>query len=224
MGYQQNAPAPGAPPMEPAEVQSIKTFLHLVRLLALIFGILILIGGVIYAGLAIAAYDACTSVIGNYCGAGLGFLLIWPVLLVIFGVIDFVIWIEMKDIERLVDQRQYEAAKSKTFLWMILGFILGGVITGVLLLVTYLKFDPVINWARGQGQVPAMYAPPPMGQPMAAPVAAAPPPASVAPAAPPPPVAAPAPPPAPFCSKCGKPTTYIPQYGRYYCYDDKLYV
>jgi len=227
MGYQQYAPAPGAPAMEPPEVQSIKSMLHIVRILAIIFGVLLAIGGIAYAAIAIAAYNACTAVAGNFCGAGLGALLIFPILLVIWGVIDVVIWMQMKEIEHLVDVRQYDAAKSKTLLWMILGFILGGIIIGILLLVAYLKFDPVIAWSRGQGAAPAMYAPPPMGQPMAAAPMAAPPAAAAAPAAPapPPPAAAPqAAPAVPFCSKCGKPTTYIAQYGRYYCYDDKLYV
>ena len=41
------------------------------------------------------------------------------------------------------------------------------------------------------------------------------------PVPPPPPGAAPA---APNCPKCGNPTTYIAQYGRNYCFTDKLYV
>lgn len=53
----------------------------------------------------------------------------------------------------------------------------------------------------------------------AQPSAAAPAPMAPSPA-PPVPSAQPA---APFCTKCGKPTTYIPQYGRYYCYTDNLY-
>ncbi len=224
MGYQQYAPPPGAPATTPPEVQSIKSMLHIVRILAIIFGIILLLGGLAYTALVILSWEACTAVVGNIC-FGLGIVLVFPLLVVIWGVIDFIIWLQMKEIESLVDQRQYEAAKSKTLLWMILGFILGGIIIGILLLVAYLKFDPVINWARGQGQAgaPVMYAPPPMGQPGAPP--AAPPPATPAPApaAPPAPAAAGAPQ-APFCSKCGKPTTYIPQYGRYYCYDDKLYV
>jgi len=52
------------------------------------------------------------------------------------------------------------------------------------------------------------------------PVAPAPAPTGM-PVPPPPPGAAPA---APACPKCGNLTTYIAQYGRYYCFTDKLYV
>jgi predicted lipid-binding transport protein (Tim44 family) len=228
MGYQQYAPPPGAPAMEPPEVQSIKSMLHIVRILAIIFGILLLLGGIAYAAFVAWAFSVCGTFAGYACSGYIGAALVLPIFLIIWGVVDFVIYIQMKEIESLVDQRQFEAAKSKTLLWMILGFILGGILVGILLLIAYLKFDPVISWARNQGQAPAMYAAPgaPMGQPMPPPMAA-PPPAAPAP------MTAPAPPPAPpaaaapavpFCSKCGKPTTYIAQYGRYYCYDDKLYV
>ena len=214
--------APAAYPMppmmnaEPPEVQSIKSMLHIVRILAIIFGILLALGGIAYAAIAIAAYNACTSVAGNICAASIGFVLIFPIIIIIWGVIDFIIWLQMKEIEGLVNQHRFEQAKSKTLIWMILGFILGGILLGVLLLIAYLKFDPVINWQRQQqAGAPAGYAP----QYAAPPAYAAPP-----PAAPPPPPAAPAAPATPLCAKCGKPTTYITQYGRYYCYADNLYV
>jgi len=195
------------PPMaaEPPEVQSIKSMLHIVRILAIIFGILLALGGIAYAALVAAA----CSTVGGICAGGLGFLLIFPIILIIWGVVDFIIYMQMKEIEGLVNQRQYEAAKSKTLIWMILGFILGGILVGILLLIAYLKFDPVINWQRQmQGGMAPGYAP------VAAP----------APMAPPPPPAAPAAPAAPMCPRCGKPTTYIAQYGRYYCYSDNQYV
>ncbi len=203
---------------EPPEAQSIRTLYHVTRILALIFGILLLLGGIAYVGLVAAAYAACSSVTGNIC-LGLGVVLWFPILVVIWGVFDIFLYVRMKDFEGLVNNRQYELAKSRTLIWMILGFILGGIIIGILLLVAYLKFDPLItaqrNMAAGGGPfpppgAPPAYAPPP---PVGAPAAAA--------APPPPPAAAPA---APFCGTCGKPTTYVPQYGRYYCYDCKQYV
>ncbi|MGA8605175.1 MAG: hypothetical protein WB788_09010 [Thermoplasmata archaeon] len=198
---------------EPPEVQSIKSMLHIVRILAIIFGILLFLAGVAYAAFLAYAFSVCGAY-GGFCTGSLGFALIPAIFIIIFGVVDFVIYMQMKEIEAMVNNRQYEAAKSKTLLWMILGFILGGIIIGVLLLIAYLKFDPVITWSRNQqqGGMPPpgyapQYAPPP---PMAPP----PPPA-------PAPVAAPA---TPMCAKCGRPTTYIAQYGRYYCYTDNLYV
>ncbi|MGP8071667.1 MAG: hypothetical protein ACLPZM_00850 [Thermoplasmata archaeon] len=223
---------------EPPEAQSIKSMLHIARILAIIFGILLLLAGLAYAALVAYYASICSTFVGidSYCGASVGVLLIWPIVIMIFGVVDFLIYANMKQIEAMVNAHQYEQAKSKTLLWMILGFILGGVLLGIILLIAYIKFDPLINAARQQGQMggggyppqgyppqgypaqgapPAYYAPPPQGAPAPAPAA----PPMAAPM--PPPAAAPAP--APFCSKCGKPTTYIAQYGRYYCYDDKIY-
>jgi len=212
---------PMPPPMmsaEPPEAQSIKSMLHIVRILAIIFGILLALGGIAYAAFLAWAYANCSAVgLGGYCGGSLAFALVPAILIIIFGVVDFIVYMQMKEIESMVNQRQYEAAKSKTLIWMILGFILGGILLGVLLLIAYLKFDPLINWQRAQmqgGMPPAYMPPPPYAAPAPAPVAAPMPP-------PPAPAAAPA---APFCAKCGKPTTYVAQYGRYYCYTDNLYV
>lgn len=203
MGYQTFA-APAA--MEPPEAQSIKSMLHIARILAIIFGILLFIAGLGYTAFLVAV--------------GLGFLIFFPVLLIIWGVVDFVIYIQLKEIESLVNQHSYEQAKSKTLIWMILGFIIGGILVGILLLIAYLKFDPLITWQRSQmGPTPAYAAPPPAPR-YAPPPAAAPP-----PTAPPPPPAAPAgAPAAPNCANCGQPTTYIAQYGRYYCYPCARYV
>jgi hypothetical protein len=197
---------------EPPEVQSIKSMLHIVRILAIIFAVILALVGIAYAAFLAWAFSNCNAVgIGGYCAGSLGFALIFPIFLVIFGAIDFIIYMQMKEIESMVNARQYEAAKAKTLIWMILGFILGGILLGIILLVAYLKFDPVINWSRSQqsggmpppGYAPQYAAPPPMA---------------------PPPAAAPAPAAGPMCAKCGKPTTYVAQYGRYYCYTDNLYV
>jgi hypothetical protein len=203
---------------EPPEVQSIKSMLHIVRILAIIFGILLFLAGVAWAALVALASSTCSSAgVGGTCGGAIGFAIIPAIFIIIFGVVDVIIYMQMKQIEALVNARQYEAAKSKTLIWMVLGFILGGIIIGVLLLIAYLKFDPVITWSRNQGAAPPGGMPPQYGAP---PPMGAPPPVGPPPA----PGAAAAPGPAPFCSKCGKPTTYIAQYGRYYCYDDQLYV
>jgi hypothetical protein len=208
MGYQ-----------EPPEAQSIRSMFHITRILAIIFGILLLLGGLADAALTVAAWSTCTAIVGNFC-TGLGILLVFPILIIIWGVFDFIIYVKMKSLEALVNNRQYEQAKSQTLVWMILGFILGGIIIGILLLIAYIKFDPLITSARnmqmGGGQMPpgappAYGAPPPMMAPVPA----------MAPAAPPPAPGAQA---APFCGTCGKATTYVPQYGRYYCYDCKQYV
>jgi len=215
--------APAAYPMppmmnaEPPEVQSIKSMLHLARILAIIFGILILLGGIAYAAWVAYLSTICSTYVGvdPYCGGAVLAALIPAIWLVIGGVIAILVYMQMKSIESLVNQHQFEQAKSKTLIWMIIGFIFG-ILLGIILLIAYIKFDPVINWQRQQqAGAPAGYAP----QYAAPPTYAAPP-----PAAPPPPPAAPAAPATPLCAKCGKPTTYITQYGRYYCYTDNLYV
>ncbi len=150
MGYQPYAGAPAPAGMEPPEAQSVRSMLHIVRILAVIFGILLFIGGLVYVAAVYAAYAACTATVGLYCGGALGALLIFPFLVVIWGVVDVVIYLKMKEIEGLVNQHQYESAKSKTLVWMIIGFIIGGIILGILLLVAYLKFDPLISWQRNQ--------------------------------------------------------------------------
>lgn len=218
-------------PPEPPEAQSIKSMLHIARILALIFGILLFLVGLAYAAYIAYLASVCSSFIGYdaYCGGAVAFALIPAIFIVIFGVFDILIWIKTKAIEAMVNQHQYEQAKSATLIWMILGFILGGILIGIILLIAYIKFDPLITAARNQGQMGGGGYPPqgyaqPGYPPQGAPPAYAPPPqAAPPPMAPPPAAPAPVAGAAPFCSKCGKPTTYIAQYGRYYCYDDKIY-
>jgi hypothetical protein len=224
MGYQQSDAPPQS--MEPPEVQSIKSMLHIARILAIIFGIILALAGLAYLAFAILAWEACTSVAGNIC-LGLGFILVGPLFILIFGVVDVFIYLQCKEIESMVNQRQYEPAKAKTLVWMIIGFILGGILIGIILLIAYLKFDPVISWARNQGGAPPAYgAPPgaPGAPPPMAPPPAMPPPQAAPPMAAPAAAAAPGAPAVPNCTNCGRPTTYIAQYGRYYCYSCSRYV
>jgi len=215
---------PMPPPMmaaEPPEMQSVKSMLHIVRILAIIFGIIVLLGGIAYAAWIAYLSTICSTYVGidPYCGGAVLGALVFAIWFVIWGVIAIVVYMQMKSIEAKVNAHQFEAAKSQTLIWMILGFIFG-IILGVLLLIAYLKYDPLINWQRAQqqgGAPPPGYAPQYAAPP---PAYAAPPPVAPPPPAPPP-VAAPA---APNCAKCGQPTTYIAQYGRYYCYADNLYV
>lgn len=199
----------------PAEVGSIKTLVRISRILALIIGILLFLGFLGFAGIAAASGFPIVAVV-----------FIW---LLIFAVIDLVVWMKLGEVLRLVDQGQYAEAKRKTVVWMILSFIFTFILVGILLLIAYLKFDPVINWQRqvsgGGGYAPApMMAAPPMAAPAAAPMPTAPP---VASQAAPPMAAAGAPPPAPSgtaCPRCGRPATWIAQYNRWYCYGCQQYV
>ena len=120
-------PPPPAPAGEPPGVGTIRTMLNVTKLLSLIFGILWLLAGI------------GTIVIT------LGFGIVAALPLIIFGIIDLIIWKQVSNIQELVDQRNYQEAKNKTLIWMILGFILGGIIIGILLLIAYLKYDEVIR-------------------------------------------------------------------------------
>jgi len=44
----------------------------------------------------------------------------------IFGLVDLIIYSECRDIMRLIDERRYGEAESKTLTWMIVGFVVGG--------------------------------------------------------------------------------------------------
>jgi len=62
---------------------------------------------------------------------------------VVGGSIDIIIFLGCRNIVRLIDERNYEEAKSSTMLWMILGFIFGGILPGILLLVAYIKLAEI---------------------------------------------------------------------------------
>jgi len=119
----------GAPP----EAQTIRSLLSISSILALIFGILSIIGGV----------AASITIVGIILG----------VLFIVSGVVDFIIYVNIKSIIDLIHQRRYREAKDRTFTWMIIGFIFGGVVIGVLLLIAYLKYDELIRIA-GPGLPP----------------------------------------------------------------------
>jgi len=111
----------------PPEAESIKSLVKITGILSLIFGILLIIIGI---GITVA-----TIGIGGIVGIA------W----MIFGIIDLLIWSNCKKINELIDQRKYREAKDKTLVWMILGFIFGGLIPGILLLLAYIKYDELIR-------------------------------------------------------------------------------
>ncbi len=119
----------------PPEAESIKSLVKITGIISLIFGILLLIVGI---GITVA-----TIGIGGIVG------IVW----IIFGIIDLLIWSNCKKINELIDQRNYKEAKDKTLIWMIIGFIFGGLIPGILLLIAYIKYDEVIRISQ-QSAVP----------------------------------------------------------------------
>jgi hypothetical protein len=176
---------------------------------------------------------------------GVGTLIIFPfvgVAYLVLGLLGlvwlFLVWMFSY---RPVREGRYEAARTPTLIFAILSIItLFSIIPGILYLIGYIKLGDAV---REQQMPPAGY---PGGAPMMSPGTAY----GGQPMQPPMqpmqqqpmqtmqptqpmmqqpmasmPSAAPAATPAPvICPKCGKPATYIPQYNRYYCYTDQMYV
>jgi amino acid transporter len=117
------APAPAAPIGRHApEVESILSLNNIAGILALIFAILLLIIGAI----------TLIFIIG--------------VFFIIFGVVNLLIWNKLKEINSLVNQGVYQRAKEEQITWAILGLLLGGIVIGIILLISYLKYDEVIRY------------------------------------------------------------------------------
>ncbi|MEM3545443.1 MAG: hypothetical protein QW724_01825 [Nitrososphaerota archaeon] len=113
----------------PPEAETILSLLKISSILALVFGILWIIGG------------------------ALSLIFLVGIVFIVFGVVDLLIYYNIKSIIDLIDQRRYREAKDRTLTWLIIGFIFGGVIVGVLLLIAYLKYDELIRRA-GPGLPP----------------------------------------------------------------------
>ena len=203
---------PGGMAMEPPNVTSLKSFLSVARIISLVLWIL---GG-------IAVLFGIVSLALVFLGF-FGFSVVSFVYDILFTVVNFLTWMQLGEIREAVDRQQYAAVRERILLWMVLGWFFL-IINGVILLLALMKLDEIIRGAPMAA--PAMgYAPfaPPASP--AAPGPAAPAPAPVA--APPfgavgsPPAPAPA---VPNCPRCGQPATWIPQYGRFYCYRDAQYL
>ncbi len=147
--YQPPPPGYGTQPQyapEPPEAGSIKSLLNIAGIISLIFGILFILGAV--------AFLLFTFFFG----------FIISVIYLVFGVVDLLIFMNCRSISDMVGARQYEQAKSKTLVWMIIGFIFGGLLPGIIILIAYLKFDPLINAARAPQGYGYMPPPPPPQQ------------------------------------------------------------
>jgi hypothetical protein len=199
--------APGAPGFVPPSAGTAKTLVLVALILGIIFG-LIYIVGIGLSFLFIAA--ACSGLPG--CGG----IPIFDIVFLSFGVIAFIfiflIWLL---IYKPIGEGKYESARSMALIFTILSFVTLNIITGILLLIAYLKLGDAVR----ETQMPAAGYYPPGGAPMMGAPVAAPPPMTMGTTPP----AAPAGP-APNCPKCGRPATWVAQYSRYYCYTDNQYV
>ncbi len=105
----------------PPDVSTVKSLNMIAKIISLIFGIILIIMGLIEL------------------------LFLVGIVPLIFGIIDIVIYFQIKEIDSLIDQQRYNDAKNKTFIWMIIGILLAGVIVGILLLIAYIKYDDIIR-------------------------------------------------------------------------------
>jgi len=179
---------------------------------------MILIGLIVQFIFALIFFFAL-GVIGLLAAASLGFgFFIFPIIfLVLFGIIPlFLLWVAYAMCYTRVRNGEYEGARTPTLVLAIVELLFGGVIPGIFYIIAYVKLGDAINEMRNP---PTGYMQqPPMGMPYQPQAAAAPPMGA------PPPAAAPVAPAAPTCPRCGRPATWVPQYGRYYCYTDSQYL
>ena len=105
----------------PPEADTIKDLNNIGGIITLIFGILFLIIGIATL------------------------ILLVGIIFIICAIINFIIRSNLKEINRLIDHGEYRRAKEKEMIWMILGFILGGIIIGIITLIAYLKYDDLIR-------------------------------------------------------------------------------
>ena len=117
-------------------LDTIKTMLKVTRILSLVLAIVLVLWGFISGIIALLAAIYTPAVLT---------ILIGPIVYFIFGVIDYVIYTEIREINALVDSKKYAEAKEKTLVWAVIGLILGGVLPGIFLLIAYIKYDEVIR-------------------------------------------------------------------------------
>ncbi|HEV2165531.1 MAG TPA: hypothetical protein VGS23_00915 [Thermoplasmata archaeon] len=211
--YAPYPPAPyayyGAPPYGmpgyPPEAQSLNELLTAAKIIAIILAIFEIIGFLV--GIVIWL---------------VGFGFDWFAAFVLVGaVVNIAFFAEAGALQDLVASGQYPAAKEKALVWVILEFVFGWVIVGVLVLVAYLKFEGLLSRPRGWTAAAWPGPQPPSGasvHPSYAPAPARPAPAPL------PPASAPGATPMVLCPHCGRPPAWVPGFNRWYCYLDGLYL
>jgi hypothetical protein len=133
---------PQTTPYIPPDVSTVKTLNTIAKILAIIFGIILIIIGAITL------------------------IVLVGIVPLILGIINLFIYTRINQINALIDQQKYIEAKNKTLVWMIIGIIFAGIIVGILLLISFLKYDDIIravqqNFAQQNVQAPPPPPPPP---------------------------------------------------------------
>jgi hypothetical protein len=198
-GYRPRAPSQGT-----AETLILVAFvLQLIFSLVWIFlfGLLAIVGGTLFL---------FAIVLG---GAVLGFAALMTILSILM------LYVAYQYSYRRVRVGDLAGARGPTLLLGILGIFFGGIVVGILYIVAYVEIGQAESELRTMGAGPGPYGNPygsPYGYGLpaygAGGVGYAPPAGPVAPATP------------GNCPRCGRPATFIPQYGRSYCYSCAQYV
>jgi len=105
---------------------TIKDLNRIAGIIALIFGVILIIVGV------------------------LTLIFLVGIVFLVFGIINLIIRSNLNEINRLIDKGEYKKAKEKQLVWAIIGFLLAGVIVGVIILIGYLKYDPLLKATETQ--------------------------------------------------------------------------
>ncbi len=182
-----------------------------------------LIFQIIFAAIFFFAVGLAGILVASAAGLGFGFLIVPLIFLILFGLIPlFFLYVGYEWCYKRVKAGDYEGARTPTLILAILELIFGGVLPGIFYLIGYLKLGDAINEMRQPPMYAPGYAAPPVGGYVQPGPGYAP--APGAPAAAPAPMAAPGAPQAPACPRCQRPATWVPQYGRYYCYNCSQYL
>lgn len=221
-------PTPWGPRPVPPSGESAKSLILAAVVLQGIVALLALITGIVFA--TVLSFGAPPFYGPGLIFGGFGlFLLIDGVVLLLLT------WLGYEFSYRRTAQGDYEGAKTTTLVLGILGIPFGYLVVGILYLVAYGKLGDAMTELRGgpagypgsPGWAYPTYGPtgyPPVGYPTPAPAPPGVPLAGANVAYAPAPSYAPPVPAAPTCPRCGRPATYIPQYNRFYCYTDQVYL
>lgn len=121
-------------PVKPPGVETAHTLNTIAWVLSLIGVVVGFIAGGIYAYLA--------SAIGSGLLGALAFYLF------VVAIIDIIIVVKVRRVNGMLDSGMYEEARRSLLPWVVVGFIFGGIIVGILLLVAYIKVGDAVEWQR----------------------------------------------------------------------------
>jgi putative membrane protein len=133
----QNTPPPPPPQMADNRLASIKTYI----LIAWIFSLIVMVVWLISGVLSILSYITLASAIGIYAQYYSGFAatgaLIEGIILLIFIVPAFLVFMRISKMRKAVNAGDIATLKATSnLMWAIIALIFGGVIPGIMLIIS----------------------------------------------------------------------------------------